>query len=304
MIERLSYPLTPDVESALIAFLRASYGPRFIFKYPERWKWLYEYRRGSSHVAWDRQRVIGHVGVMPFEAVLMNNPVAGGWSVDTYVAPEFRRRGIAGALQSAAHEEGDCFLSVWTSDENRRIKLRLGDVEAGALTTLQLAGQPLSSEPYLVSRPDPSVIALHAARYLSNFEFYVRRSETYCEWRFVQQPWARYFQVRSRFGLSLARPCGYQHYSTGMIGDVFPVDSSDQAVVAQINITAHVLRKMGCQYVRFASAQRSLVDALAFDGWQHISSNPLLVNKRCAKVLGCQNIFLSLSDQDMDQYPW
>ena len=80
-------------------------------------------------IALDGGRVVGQTGAMvePIKFGDVKDKVA--WSVDTYVLPEYRGRGVGRQLQQANQSHHRLFMSLAMSQGNRRIKTRLGGME-------------------------------------------------------------------------------------------------------------------------------------------------------------------------------
>jgi GNAT superfamily N-acetyltransferase len=303
--ETIDYSNASPCREAIAAFVHRAYGDQSRFKYPERWQWCYERPGARSFVAWAGDRVIGHVGAMPVSMRCAGAELTAHWSIDTFVLPEYRGRSIGKTLQQQASTSLPLFLSVWMSPINWQIKKSLGHVAVGTMRELEYRGPSPSrspgAEPYRISAPAPDVVADHAARALEQYDLFAIRSHDYCAWRYVQQPWAGYFQVTTAYGIALARACGPNRPGMGMIADVFC--TSAQAVTAQVECAYHALAERGCAGAKFASADPAIIAALAKRGWRTTARHPVLVSdpRHCGAL---RRVFLSCSDQDLDQYPW
>lgn len=300
MFERIDYPVAESVQPAIRQFIASAYALNAEFKYPERWRWCYEQRGGHSFLAWHGSQIVGHVGAMPVVVRCGTREMDALWSVDSFVLPEHRGRGIGKRLQQSASVFGPLFMSVWMSERNWHIKNALGHVPIASMVLLESPNTRQSVAPYGVGLPDPEGISNASSSALGEFDFFVIRSEEYCHWRYVQQPFAGYLQVTTEYGLSLARKCGPRLPNTGMISDVFC--SAGAVVPLQIESTAQALAESGCDCIRFGTADLGLATALVLRGWTVRSKSDLLVNSDPAGGK-LRRVFLSLADQDMDQYP-
>ena len=89
-----------------------------------------------------------------------------GWSVDTYVRPEYRGRGLGRALQEANQQAHPVFMSLRMSPANARIKAAIGGTSLAPLHVLQLRlGTEASELLRRLRRTSPALSgALAAAR--------------------------------------------------------------------------------------------------------------------------------------------
>ena len=302
-LECLEHPLEMNARRQLAAFIDEAYAGRSEHKFPDRFDWLYGLTGGRHFIARHDGRIVGHVGAVPFIALASETGVCRGhWSVDTIVLPRMRGQGLGLALQRAAASATPLFLSVWMSPGNMAIKRRLGAVEIGTFTTLQ---RPVLARAFGTasngSHPiDPAMIAAAAARFLPTCAFRIARSLEYCIWRFKDQPNAGYFQVSASDGLALARLCGPKRKGVLMVGDV----------LCEGGATAEVATRVACSVARpdidtvvFGTAEPEVVSDLESRGWSIHSRMPVLA-LGTASTNFCYPLHLSMSDQDMDQFPW
>ncbi len=300
----LEYPLLQENEEKLKHFLFKAYNERAEFKYPERWKWIYHQPGAKSYFALHRNNIIGHVGVMPFTAANDSTPVNGAWSVDTFVLKPYRGKGIGKQLQLMAQRSNSVFQSVWMSNLNKQIKYQNGGIDNSFLVVLQTSNVSDVNCDYCVTSPEASKIAQFAEKHLQSFKYYVIRTEKYCFWRFEQQPFAKYLQITTKFGVAMIRKCGYLRPHVGMIGDVFTENNNPESLLEQIGAAANELIKQGCNLVRFATTDQNLINVLKNSKWDILSELPLIVQTTQKSLRLSSNTFVSLSDQDMDQFPW
>jgi len=132
---------TLDDKPAIAEFLKTAYPDRYQYKFPERWEWQFEnnpFRDGDELPVWlafDGERIVGQTGAQLEPMKLGDKSVRVGWSVDTYVLPEYRGQGIGYRLQQANQSHHQVFMSLAMSDANRRIKMSLG---AAALSPMEV----------------------------------------------------------------------------------------------------------------------------------------------------------------------
>jgi Acetyltransferase (GNAT) family len=302
-ITELVHPLQAPERARLSEFFNAAYGKSFgeyaDFKCSTYWQWLY--KPGATSLLLEKEgRVAGHAGCVPFVARQAGRRVPGTWGVDTYVLSEHRRQGYGTRLQMAAHASRPLFSSFWLSDANSRIKLSMGQEIAATVTVLRRPNDaPCRQSSAAVGPPDPPAIAAAADDYLRGWDFYVERSPEYCAWRFVDQPRAEYVQVTCAAGVALVRRCGPWLEGQGAIGDAFPADRSHEAFAELIEVASGELLKRGCGIVRFACSDPELCDLLGRRSWT--TSEVMSLHAPKGSISG--RVFLSLSDQDVDQFP-
>jgi GNAT superfamily N-acetyltransferase len=124
---------TPEDRTAIFDFIRQAYAGRWQYKIPERWQWAYlenPYLEPGELPLWiavDGQgAVVGQTGALVEPLVVAGQAFRAGWSIDTFLLPEHRGRGLGRALQQANDEANPIFISLSMSEANRRIKTSLG----------------------------------------------------------------------------------------------------------------------------------------------------------------------------------
>ena len=125
---------TLDDKPAIAQFLQVAYPDRHQYKFPERWEWQFEsnpFCDGNMEklplwLAFDGERIVGQTGAQLEPMKLGDKSVRVGWSVDTYVLPDYRGQGIGRGLQQANQAHHQVFMSLAMSDGNRHIKTSLG----------------------------------------------------------------------------------------------------------------------------------------------------------------------------------
>jgi len=118
---------------AISGFVRLAYPDRWQYKIPERWQWAYvdnPFLGPGGLPLWiaiDVQgRVVGQTGALVEPLRVEAQDLSVGWSVDTFLLPEYRGQGLGRALQKANDEANPIFMSLSMSDANRYIKSTLG----------------------------------------------------------------------------------------------------------------------------------------------------------------------------------
>ena len=302
----LSCSQKSDSVQALDSFFREAYGERSSFKYPSRWSWLYGRQGSLAALALDESRIIGFVGAMAMKVMFSGKSVPAAWSVDNFVLPDYRSRGIGTALQRNAESSIPVTLSTWLSAGNAEIKKRLGNLMIGDLTILSLGTAQKRSSNCEVSEPNPVLIASMAKLAMARYDLCVDRNVEYCRWRFQEQPLAAYVQLSFDCGISLVRKCGPQRDKVGMIGDVFSAAGDLTEAVELVECSAGWLLAEGCERVRFGTSDPDLIRLLEQSDarWKTRGRHAVMVSEPGSYLARCSLPFFSLSDSDLDQYPW
>jgi GNAT superfamily N-acetyltransferase len=135
---------TLDDRSAIFDLIRVAYAGREQYKIPERWQWQFcdnPFWSGPDLPIWiavDGGRVVGQTGAM-IEPIKMDQAATTvAWSVDTYLLPEYRGRGVGRQLQEASQTRHRVFMSLAMSAKNRRIKESLGGRTLRPMQVLEL----------------------------------------------------------------------------------------------------------------------------------------------------------------------
>ncbi len=139
---------------AIFEFIREAYRDRWQHKIPLRWEWEFEnnpFKEGEELPVWiavdGSGRVVGQTCALVEPLKLGDAIFRVGWSVDTYLLPEFRGRGLGYELQKANDAGNRVFMSLDMSPANRHIKAKLGSV---ALEPVARFTRPLRTEPEYV----------------------------------------------------------------------------------------------------------------------------------------------------------
>jgi hypothetical protein len=295
--------LTPS----LCGFLNAAYGTRGEFKHPERWGWVYQRAGSTLALARSEQMIVGQVGGMGARLRHGAEIIDVAWSVDNMILPEFRGQGIGTALQELSERNTRPTLSTWLSEANCHVKRKIGNRDLCELTVVAASQDGFQHvEKGTLSGIDLSLLLeLSATHLASRSDLYIERSAPYLSWRFVEQPFAHYAQLTTRFGVAMMRKCGPMRPGVGMIGDVFSEHAVGRETAIIVNSAAANLFQQGCTHVRYGSTSKDVVECLlSSPGWAVHRIYPILIN--CPKgqqVSGCHPYF-TLSDADLDQFPW
>jgi GNAT superfamily N-acetyltransferase len=124
---------TPADQDAIFEFIRHAYAGRWQYKIPERWDWIYvnnPYLDEGMLPLWiavdEHGIVVGQTGALVEPLMVEAKEYRVGWSVDTYLLPEFRGQGLGRELQQANDAANPIFMSLSMSNANRHIKKSLG----------------------------------------------------------------------------------------------------------------------------------------------------------------------------------
>jgi GNAT superfamily N-acetyltransferase len=126
---------TLEDKEAIFRFIKVAYPDRWQYKIPERWQWEYvenPFLEGKDlpvFIAIDEQgNVVGQTCTLVEPLKIGDRLCKVGWSVDTFLLPQYRGQGIGFQLQKANDEANEIFMSLNMSLANRRIKAGLGSV--------------------------------------------------------------------------------------------------------------------------------------------------------------------------------
>lgn len=126
---------TLDDKPAIYKFIQIAYENRWQYKIPERWQWEFvenPFLPDQLLPVWiaveEDGRVVGQTCALVEPLKIGDEIHRVGWSVDTFLLPEYRGQGIGFQLQKANDEGNEIFMSLSMSKANRRIKAGLGSV--------------------------------------------------------------------------------------------------------------------------------------------------------------------------------
>lgn len=115
----------PITEAEYISFLEKYYGNET----PERLKrikWYQDYEKYTILLAIEDGVVLGQSCAYSVNAIINGKVIEWWWSVDTFVLPSARGKGVGKGLQMNLHSRFENFSSLWYSKANGRIKIRCG----------------------------------------------------------------------------------------------------------------------------------------------------------------------------------
>lgn len=120
---------------AIFRFIQQAYESRWQYKIPDRWQWEYvdnPFLANRQLPIWiaveDDGRVVGQTCALVEPLKIGSTLTRVGWSVDTFLLPEYRGQGIGFQLQKANDEANPIFMSLSMTAANRKIKAGLGSV--------------------------------------------------------------------------------------------------------------------------------------------------------------------------------
>jgi GNAT superfamily N-acetyltransferase len=111
--------------AALVQFYRDVYPERAL---PELWRWLYRVSASGNPlplVMLDGERVIGHAGGIPFNALFRNRQLRAQWFVDFALRPGYRSRGLGTELTAEWMKAADVCVT-FCNDASMRVFRKLG----------------------------------------------------------------------------------------------------------------------------------------------------------------------------------
>lgn len=122
--------LSKEDKPGLTKTYQTYYKERFYYKFPRRWLWMHRmnpFKERESIKIWiayddEENAVLGQTGTMIEPLKVGSDVIKMGWSVDTFLLPEFRGKGLGFQLQELNKGDNDIFGSFVMSNKNRRIK--------------------------------------------------------------------------------------------------------------------------------------------------------------------------------------
>ena len=109
--------------AAIFDFVKLAYPDRWQYKIPARWEWEFAsnpYWEGPDPPIWiavdPAGQVVGQSGAMVEPLAVGDEEVRVGWSVDTFLLPEYRGQGLGRDLQRANDLANPIFMSLSMSD--------------------------------------------------------------------------------------------------------------------------------------------------------------------------------------------
>ncbi len=133
MKKKLIYRQAEWKDEKIIAnFYVDGYGNNAVYKYPERFNWLYKnnpYIKESYFlpiwIALDEDKIVGMSTLMLQEFCVEGNKIFGAWCSDLRILPDYRRMGIATQLERLRQKNTNVF-SVTSSNISIELKKKIG----------------------------------------------------------------------------------------------------------------------------------------------------------------------------------
>ena len=120
---------TIEDQNAIFEFIKMAYVGRWQYKIPERWQWEFidnPFLFDDGLPIWiaveEDGSVVGQTCALVEPIKIGEEVHKVGWSVDTFLLPEYRGQGIGFQLQKANDQANEIFMSLSMSKANRRIK--------------------------------------------------------------------------------------------------------------------------------------------------------------------------------------
>ena len=214
-------------------FLYRKDGELYAESFLRRVEWYFKSRRYKLLVAELDDQIVAHAGAYNVTAVINGKEVDWWWGVDTFAMPEVRGKGLGKGLQGALHQLPN-FSSQAYSRINGNIKLRCGCTPLFStpfvyypckrffsavigMASKKCFGKSLTLPSFGTSkyRKINSFIA-HRKKFdtatfsgrhkicqysgfinthLSKFDFYIKRSPEYLDWKYYQNPSVEYVVI-------------------------------------------------------------------------------------------------------------
>ncbi len=164
--------------------------------YPQRWQWLFQDNPFIPKdmglpiwCAFDGDKVVGHTASMMIPLWLEGQEMPASWSIDTFLSPEYRGKGLGKELQRQNQQANDVFMSLRMSTANRAIKKKMGGLESGPIPEYWRIGHLATKNLFSFLRP---LFVKKLGRALGNVLYWL----AWCIGAFFLL--AKYFQWRYR----------------------------------------------------------------------------------------------------------
>ncbi len=139
-IKRNITRLTPEAQSALVAFQRDIQDPDLPLFDELHYQWIHEknpHKRAGGPQFWIYRKedgtVHGQQAGIPFSLLVEGKPYTASWAVDLMVRPEFRMRGIGNILSEAHRQDSDITVGIGITDDAYHSYLRAGWINLGKM---------------------------------------------------------------------------------------------------------------------------------------------------------------------------
>lgn len=135
-IESIRLADFPDLPAISDAW-RVAYAELYPYKYPHRWRWMFEENPFSQRdggkklpmiIATTKNRVAAWACAMETPVFFDNDIIPAAFSCNTFTLPEFRQRGLGGRIQRKIIQDYPVLWSISMSSGNRRNKIREGGI--------------------------------------------------------------------------------------------------------------------------------------------------------------------------------
>ncbi|HUF46918.1 MAG TPA: GNAT family N-acetyltransferase [Vicinamibacterales bacterium] len=280
---------TPDYDRAIVDLFGQVFGRDGAERFEARWAWQYmenPYNDADDPIHWiavdDGGTLLGHISTMPFQMWWGDRDVRARSSLDQFVDPKARGRGVGVALVKAHIADIDLGLALGMTPSSypifKKFFTDIGPVPAylrvldgSALARRKwgpvagtLAGPVVGLGLTLFSRRVPSADGVAVsevasftddytdlwARARASYASVVRRDRAYLQWKYERCPYHRYrvFEVRTRgtlSGFAVVRAEGEPAFRRGIIVDLFADTTDTAAHDALISAVVDTFRREG-----------------------------------------------------------
>lgn len=323
--------------SLIESFYKAAYKEKIKFKFPERFKWLYEKAFSEQYniiIAIDNKcQIVGHSGFLLLNSILFEKEIKIGWSIDTFVLEEFRGKGIGKILQKENQNQNQLFASLWMSEKNRQIKLKLGAV-SGPFAHLLIKNirfentftglvhkhaqshdnvkNEINVLQYSVEeKPFDSKLNDLWNKVKNNYSFAVERNAEYLNWRYGKQPFTKYFYLvcyddqNHISGLLIYRIANELNLMTIIITELFSNSNSYKLELALLRFLEQFYNSQELFQIQIATSDKILIKKLYNIGYLLVEKKQLLINSNVIDLSAFgpnTKSMITKGDQDWDQY--
>ncbi|MDD3876104.1 MAG: hypothetical protein PHT69_05750 [Bacteroidales bacterium] len=323
-------------------FYAEAYGTNFKYKYPERYKWIFEenpFNKDATlqiFIAIDNKgRIIGHAAASKAKCKIFNHFTDLGWGVDAFNLLEYRGQGIGKKLQRINQDAHTVFASVSMTEINKIIKLKLGAKKGPAsytyvkftnfekrFTSLIIGILQFRLNFKRISK-DYSVALTKSDIYddkdtelwnktKSIYDFAVERDAYYLNWRYKKQPHTTHYCLRAYnrdkilCGILVYRIAEEVNPKSIIITELFGLSEELGVFNALLKEVEKISKESSFLQIQIAVSDKNIKKIILEKGYIPVSENNLIINGPEHLIGGLSQestAMITFGDQDWDEYP-
>lgn len=318
---------TFEDKEKIFRFLWEAYGGLAFFKFPERWRWLFEDNPFDNHkgpcvwLALSNGKIVGQYCGMHVFFKLGSKIHPAVWGLDFIVHPDYRGGMIGWRLLKTFLQNHHYFLGIWTTPVAEGLYFLCG---AKVPVYASVFEMKVKQEPTFLAEPNQNNIEIYQIFKFgrevnelwrsasSHYHGSVKRDAKYLNWKFMQQPHAYYRAFiaktgKDTHGYVILRKARLPEDNVGLIADLFASPKDLHTIRALIHFSIRYFKSKKVHSIVTAASMHSMAHCLTQLGFRKVKEIPFLMlsSHRQEKFRDSQSQswFLSRGDSDWDQYP-